>query len=68
MLEMSTRPVTAEEEYERNPSLKKEDIADLRSWMRSQPHLPIVNGQYYPKLPEIQGLFIVTPITTYLIL
>lgn len=56
VLEMSTRPVTAEEEYERNSSLKKEDIADLRSWMRSQPHLPIVNGQYNPKLSAIQAL------------
>ncbi|XP_046660580.1 alpha-tocopherol transfer protein-like isoform X1 [Homalodisca vitripennis] len=43
--DMRTEPVTAEEEYERNPGLKKEDIAELRSWMKSQPHLPIVNDE-----------------------
>jgi len=43
--EMRTEPVTAEEEYERNPDLKKEDIAELRQWMKSQNHLPIVNDE-----------------------
>ncbi|XP_054282835.1 alpha-tocopherol transfer protein-like isoform X2 [Macrosteles quadrilineatus] len=42
---MKTEPVTAETEYEKNPELKKEDIAELRSWMKSQPHLPIVNDE-----------------------
>lgn len=32
--------ITADEEYSKNPDLKKEDIQALRSWMKTQPHLP----------------------------
>lgn len=33
-------PITAREEYEKNPALKKSDIDELRKWVESQPHLP----------------------------
>uniref|UniRef100_A0A0A9WG60 Alpha-tocopherol transfer protein-like n=1 Tax=Lygus hesperus TaxID=30085 RepID=A0A0A9WG60_LYGHE len=32
--------VTAQEEFERNPELKPEDLESLRTWIRSQSHLP----------------------------
>ncbi|KAI5695673.1 hypothetical protein M8J75_001756 [Diaphorina citri] len=32
--------ITADEEYKKNPDLKKEDIQALRQWMLTQPHLP----------------------------
>ncbi|XP_075231069.1 alpha-tocopherol transfer protein-like [Lycorma delicatula] len=37
---MRVTPITADEEYRKNPELKKEDIAELRQWMKTQPHLP----------------------------
>jgi len=39
--DMSVRRVTAEEEYAKNPDLKKEEVDKLREWMSSQPHLPV---------------------------
>ncbi|KAL1453850.1 hypothetical protein WDU94_010159 [Cyamophila willieti] len=32
--------ITAEEEYKKNPDLKKEDVQALRTWMTTQAHLP----------------------------
>uniref|UniRef100_A0A8D8X3K5 Uncharacterized protein n=1 Tax=Cacopsylla melanoneura TaxID=428564 RepID=A0A8D8X3K5_9HEMI len=32
--------ITVEEEYKKNPDLKKEDIQTLRTWITTQPHLP----------------------------
>lgn len=33
-------PITAEEEYEKNPEISKEKINEIRKWMATQPHLP----------------------------
>ena len=33
---------TTEEEYKKNPGLKKEDIEELRQWLKTQPELPDV--------------------------
>lgn len=44
--DMRTEPVTTEEEYSKNPGLSKDDITELRKWMKAQPHLPMVNGEY----------------------
>lgn len=38
---MSLTLATAEQEYQRNPELKKEDIEKLREWIRTKPHLPM---------------------------
>lgn len=38
--EKSTRPVSAKEEYAKNPKLKKSDIEQLDEWVKSQSHLP----------------------------
>ncbi|XP_022187145.1 alpha-tocopherol transfer protein-like isoform X4 [Nilaparvata lugens] len=38
--DMKVEPITAEEEYMKNPDLKKEEIAELKKWMKTQPHLP----------------------------
>jgi len=40
ILEKSTVPITADEEYEKNPEISKENIEDLRKWIVTQPHLP----------------------------
>ncbi|XP_066908008.1 alpha-tocopherol transfer protein-like [Halyomorpha halys] len=39
--EMSVKPVTACQEYLKNPDLKKEDIESLRNWVLSQPQFPV---------------------------
>lgn len=46
--EINTKPITAEEEYLKNPELKKDDIKKLRQWFEKQSHLP----------DDITGLFI----------
>jgi len=33
-------PITADEEYEKNPEISRENIEDLRKWIATQPHLP----------------------------
>ncbi|XP_075232032.1 alpha-tocopherol transfer protein-like [Lycorma delicatula] len=38
--DLTTKPITTEEEYKKNPDLKKEDIEILRQWVKSQSHLP----------------------------
>ncbi|XP_050537211.1 alpha-tocopherol transfer protein-like [Daktulosphaira vitifoliae] len=38
--EKSTILITAEEEYKKNPEIKKEDIQKLKDWIATQPHLP----------------------------
>lgn len=38
--EKSTTPITADEEYAKNPEISKENIEDLRKWIVTQPHLP----------------------------
>lgn len=38
--EKSTVPITADEEYAKNPEISKENIEDLRKWIGTQPHLP----------------------------
>lgn len=37
---MKSNIITAEQEYSKDPNLKKEDIAHLKSWIEKQPHLP----------------------------
>ncbi|XP_065205554.1 alpha-tocopherol transfer protein-like [Planococcus citri] len=38
--EQSVHPVSAKEEYAKNPKLKKSDIDQLNEWVKSQSHLP----------------------------
>ncbi|VVC28755.1 Hypothetical protein CINCED_3A010787 [Cinara cedri] len=38
--EKSVIPITAEEEYAKNPEISKQNIEDLRKWIATQPHLP----------------------------
>ncbi|XP_060880448.1 alpha-tocopherol transfer protein-like [Metopolophium dirhodum] len=38
--EKSIVPITADEEYAKNPEISKENIEDLRKWLVTQPHLP----------------------------
>uniref|UniRef100_A0A2S2NPS6 Alpha-tocopherol transfer protein-like n=1 Tax=Schizaphis graminum TaxID=13262 RepID=A0A2S2NPS6_SCHGA len=38
--EKSIVPITADEEYAKNPEISKENIEDLRKWIATQPHLP----------------------------
>lgn len=38
--EKSIVPITAEEEYLKNPEISKQNIEDLKTWMATQPHLP----------------------------
>lgn len=38
--EKSVVPITAEEEYEKNPEISKENIETIKKWIESQPHLP----------------------------
>lgn len=33
-------PITAKEEYVKNPEISKENIEEIRKWMTTQPHLP----------------------------
>lgn len=33
--------VSVEEEYKKNPDLKREDILELLDWMKTQVHLPL---------------------------
>lgn len=33
-------PITAKEEYAKNPEISKENIEEIRKWMMTQPHLP----------------------------
>lgn len=33
-------PITADEEYAKNPEITKQNIEDLRKWLATQPHLP----------------------------
>lgn len=45
--EKSTVPITAEEEYEKNPEISKANIETIKKWMESQPHLPQnIPGKY----------------------
>ena len=46
---MTTYQVTAEEEFARNQELRKEDVQELREWMRSKPNLPHVPGMFLIK-------------------
>lgn len=46
--EMSIHPISAKEEYVKNPKLKKSDIELLHQWVKAQSHLP----------PDITGLLI----------
>lgn len=41
---MSTKTVTVEDEYRKNPELKKEDVNELLEWAKTQPHLPKISG------------------------
>lgn len=36
--------VTVEDEYRRNPEMKKEDVQELLEWAKTQPHLPQISG------------------------
>lgn len=36
----TVKRVTLEEEFKRNPELKKEELQSLRDWYSKQPHLP----------------------------
>ncbi|KAE9526635.1 hypothetical protein AGLY_013283 [Aphis glycines] len=38
--EKSIVPITADEEYAKNPEISKENIDNLRKWIATQPHLP----------------------------
>lgn len=38
--EKSIVPITADEEYAKNPEISKENIEELRKWLVTQPHLP----------------------------
>lgn len=37
-----TWKITLEEEFKKNPELRGEDIEDIQSWMKEQPHLPSI--------------------------
>lgn len=37
--------ITIEEEYLKNPNdLKEDDVKQLQDWIKSQPHLPKIEG------------------------
>jgi len=38
--EQSIVPIMAEEEYEKNPEISRENINEIRKWLATQPHLP----------------------------
>lgn len=38
--EKSIIPITADEEYEKNPEISRETINNIRKWVATQPHLP----------------------------
>jgi len=40
IIEKSIVPITADEEYAKNPEISRENIEDLRKWIVTQPHLP----------------------------
>ncbi|XP_068087045.1 alpha-tocopherol transfer protein-like [Anabrus simplex] len=37
--------ITVEEEFRKNPELKKQDLDELRDWMKSQAHLPKISDE-----------------------
>lgn len=38
--EQSIVPITADEEYAKNPEISRENIEELRKWLTTQPHIP----------------------------
>ena len=34
----------AEDEYAKNPEIKREDVESLQKWASKQPHLPTISG------------------------
>lgn len=36
--------VTVQDEYRKNPDLKKESVEELLEWAKTQPHLPRISG------------------------
>lgn len=38
--EMSTEPVSLEDEFKKNPNLPISDIKELQEWIKTQPYLP----------------------------
>ncbi|KAJ9574055.1 hypothetical protein L9F63_008581 [Diploptera punctata] len=42
---MATLRVTAEEEFSKNPELKQEDLDELREFMKSKAHLPVISDE-----------------------
>lgn len=40
-----SRFATAEEEYEKNPELRKEDVEAVQDWVSKQNHLPPIDGE-----------------------
>ncbi|BET00529.1 CRAL/TRIO domain [Nesidiocoris tenuis] len=45
VVDMSTKAVTAEQEYAKNPDLKKEDIEKLQEWAATKNHLPKISEE-----------------------
>ncbi|XP_050672065.1 clavesin-2-like [Leptidea sinapis] len=39
-MSLKVKPITIEEEYEKNPDITAEDVHTMRAWLDAQPHLP----------------------------
>lgn len=39
-----TKLISVEEEYKKNPQMKKEDIQEILNWISSTPHYPSATG------------------------
>lgn len=42
---MGLKKITAEEEYEKNSELKKDDVLILKDWVEKQAYLPRISGK-----------------------
>lgn len=54
---MSVTEFPIEKEYERNPQITPNDIAILREWVNTQPHLPAkyITGIFFPLVLKINN-------------
>ena len=43
---MPFKCVSADKIYQKDPNLKKQDVEEIQKWLKTQPHLPKVEGMF----------------------